>query len=294
MKSTAKLSIVAMCLCASSLFAQDESLLRARGARTQRTPSGSLIAGSINSAAGPVSRPQLDPPRSQFRPSQTMQGGSLPQNASPLPTSTPFRRKNQRERQAAHRADEISPNRSASSAETGKLKSNSTTGNLPVRHKPKKQQKEKSRSTNNNKPAESPAAPHKADHPVVAPAHTPVISPTIPARAVEKEPIASPPAPPPIAVAPPEPPAQIQAQPQPRQSHLQRAILNDLSEEERTRLHSAHQNAFQQDPNLAASRARYLNARKEFREKLRGALLKADPSVQPILDKIHREQNDDR
>ncbi len=69
--------------------------------------------------------------------------------------------------------------------------------------------------------------------------------------------------------------------------------LSDLSDDERTRLHSAHQTALH-DPNLAASRARYMDARKEFRDKLRNALLKADPSVQPILEKIRREKPDDR
>jgi hypothetical protein len=89
-------------------------------------------------------------------------------------------------------------------------------------------------------------------------------------------------------------PGPVAGQPQQAPSRLQRPTLDDLSEDERTRLHSAHQNALQRDPNLAASRARYLNARKEFREKLRDALLKADPSVQPILEKIRRNQPDDR
>jgi hypothetical protein len=301
MKSTARISIVAVCLCASTVLAQDESQFRARGVRTQRAPSSSFIAGSINSSGGPMSRPQLEPPRSQFRPPpQTMQGGPLPQGPSPLPTPTPeFRRKLQRQRQTAkHREDEIAPSHAGSSADARNPKSSSTTttGNPPVRHKSKKQQQEKSRSVNKSRPAESPAAVehHKAERAVVAPAQTPVISPMTPARAAETEPIVSPSPPPAVAITPSERPPQMQAQPQPTQSHLQRAILNDLSEDERARLHSAHQNALQQDPNLAASRARYLNARKEFREKLRDALLKTDPSVRPILDKIHREQNDDR
>jgi hypothetical protein len=159
-----------------------------------------------------------------------------------------------------------------------------------VRHKSKKQQAK----SHSNTPAGSPAASERHETERVAPAHTPANSPPSPVRAPEREPIVSPAGPPPVAVAPPEHPAQIQAQPQQTQSRFQRPILNDLSEDERTRLHSAHQNALQHDSNLAASRARYLNARKEFREKLRDALLKADPSVRPILDKIHREQNDDR
>jgi hypothetical protein len=48
------------------------------------------------------------------------------------------------------------------------------------------------------------------------------------------------------------------------------------------------------DPALAATRQRYEAARKEFRDKLRDALLKADPSVQPILEKVRRQRQKDR
>ena len=48
------------------------------------------------------------------------------------------------------------------------------------------------------------------------------------------------------------------------------------------------------DPALMQSRARYEQARKEFRDRLRDALLKADPSVQPILEKARRQQHRDR
>jgi DNA-binding ferritin-like protein len=48
------------------------------------------------------------------------------------------------------------------------------------------------------------------------------------------------------------------------------------------------------DPALAATRQRYEQARKEFRDKLRDALLKADPSVQPIIEKVRRQQQKDR
>jgi hypothetical protein len=89
-----------------------------------------------------------------------------------------------------------------------------------------------------------------------------------------------------------ERPPQGQAQRVPAPVRSQRPVLTDLSEDERTRLHSAHETALH-DPNLAASRARYLNARKEFRNKLRDALLKADPEVQPILEKIRRDKSED-
>jgi hypothetical protein len=293
MKSAVTIGIVAMCFCASGLFAQDEPPMRARNIRAQRTP---VVAGSINESSGStVARPQIDPRfSSQFRPSPVMPPSF--QNASPLPTATPrLRGRFQRSRQmTAHQADEIAPRRSGSTAGIGNLKSDPATSSSS-RHKSKRQQ-EKSRSGSNSTPAPPPAAPdrHEAERAAVAPVHTPVVPPS-PGRATEREPIVSPAAPPPVAIPPSERPAQGQPQPQPAQSRLQRPILNDLSEDERARLHSAHQNAVERDPNLAASRVRYLNARKEFREKLRDALLKADPSVRPILDKIRRQQqNDDR
>jgi hypothetical protein len=66
-----------------------------------------------------------------------------------------------------------------------------------------------------------------------------------------------------------------------------------LSMEEQAKLRSAHDTAMR-DPALAATRQRYQEARKEFRNKLRDALLKADPSVQPILEKVHRQRQKDR
>ena len=63
--------------------------------------------------------------------------------------------------------------------------------------------------------------------------------------------------------------------------------------EEQAKLRSAHDTAMR-DPALAATRQRYQEARKEFRNKLRDALLKADPSVQPILEKVHRQRQKDR
>jgi hypothetical protein len=66
-----------------------------------------------------------------------------------------------------------------------------------------------------------------------------------------------------------------------------------LSRDEQTRLRTAHDTAMR-DPALAATRQRYEAARKEFRDKLRDALLKADPSVQPILEKVRRQRQKDR
>jgi hypothetical protein len=74
---------------------------------------------------------------------------------------------------------------------------------------------------------------------------------------------------------------------------FRRQRFSGLSMEEQAKLRSAHDTAMR-DPALAATRQRYEQARKEFRDKLRDALLKADPSVQPILEKVHRQRQKDR
>jgi len=65
--------------------------------------------------------------------------------------------------------------------------------------------------------------------------------------------------------------------------------LASLTEEERARLRAAHQKALQ-DPAVQAAREKLKQARREFREVLRPALLKADPSIQPILEKLRAER----
>ncbi|HEY2103758.1 MAG TPA: hypothetical protein VGH08_10965 [Chthoniobacterales bacterium] len=69
--------------------------------------------------------------------------------------------------------------------------------------------------------------------------------------------------------------------------------LANLSGEERARLQSAHQAAMR-DPALRESREKFQQARKEFRDKLQDALIKADPSVQPILEKVKHQRRDER
>jgi hypothetical protein len=44
------------------------------------------------------------------------------------------------------------------------------------------------------------------------------------------------------------------------------------------------------DPAVQAARDRLRQARREFREIMRPAMLKADPSIQPILDKLRAER----
>lgn len=70
-----------------------------------------------------------------------------------------------------------------------------------------------------------------------------------------------------------------------------RARWANLTEEERAKLRAAHQKAMM-DPAVQAARERLRQARREFRELLRPALLKADPTLQPILDKLRPERPD--
>ncbi|MFL6584503.1 MAG: hypothetical protein ACJ8KU_08290 [Chthoniobacterales bacterium] len=58
-----------------------------------------------------------------------------------------------------------------------------------------------------------------------------------------------------------------------------------LSEPERAKLRAAHDQALQ-DAQVRAAHERLIQARREFREVMRPALIKADPSVQPILEKL--------
>jgi hypothetical protein len=74
---------------------------------------------------------------------------------------------------------------------------------------------------------------------------------------------------------------------------FRRMRFSRLSMEEQARFRSAHDMALR-DPALAATRERYEQARNEYRSKLREALLKADPSVQPILEKVRRKRHKDQ
>lgn len=69
-----------------------------------------------------------------------------------------------------------------------------------------------------------------------------------------------------------------------------RARWANLTEDERTKLKAAHQKALA-DPAVWAARERLRKARREFRDLLQPALLKADPSVQSILEKLRPEKD---
>jgi Spy/CpxP family protein refolding chaperone len=70
-----------------------------------------------------------------------------------------------------------------------------------------------------------------------------------------------------------------------------RARWANLTDDERGRLRAAHEKAMA-DPAVQAAREKLRQARREFREVLRPALLKADPSLQPILDKLKPDRSD--
>ena len=69
------------------------------------------------------------------------------------------------------------------------------------------------------------------------------------------------------------------------------ARLQSLSEAERAKLWAAHQQAMQ-DAQVRAAHERLIEARREFREVMRPALIKADPSVQPILEKLRANRRE--
>ena len=86
--------------------------------------------------------------------------------------------------------------------------------------------------------------------------------------------------------------AQSPADKPARQFQMERrARWANLNEEERSRLKAAHQKAMA-DPAVQAARDKLRQARREFREVMRPAMLKADPTIQPILDKVRPERPD--
>ena len=61
--------------------------------------------------------------------------------------------------------------------------------------------------------------------------------------------------------------------------------MANLSPDERQKLEAARQKAMQ-DPSVQAAHDKMRQAHKEFRDAMRAAILKADPSIQPILNKM--------
>ncbi|HJT45387.1 MAG TPA: hypothetical protein VJ721_03865 [Chthoniobacterales bacterium] len=72
----------------------------------------------------------------------------------------------------------------------------------------------------------------------------------------------------------------------PRRGRWQQRLAN-LSPEEREKLKAARQKAMQ-DPSVQAAHEKMREARKEFITSMHAAMVKADPSIQPVLNKIPR------
>ncbi|MGI9115671.1 MAG: hypothetical protein DLM52_03795 [Chthoniobacterales bacterium] len=286
--------------------AQDDQALKYRRAQAQTTPSGAPARALSNGPGRPVFRPQLSSPLSPAMRSPQMV--PMRQVATPLPTSTArLKQKGQSSRQSAESAHQAVTRAPVERAVPGNRRTGSVPASSPSRQSSRKTARKKddrTQSRERKEEAERNPAAERTAKPSPAAATRPETEGTIlvPMHSLPMAPAAPPPqaapafAPPPPTVAPPEVERQAQVQspqsPQTTPVHSQRPVLNALSQDERAKLHSAHQTALH-DPNLAASRARYLNARKEFRDKLRDALLKADPSVQPILEKIRQEKPDE-
>jgi hypothetical protein len=69
-------------------------------------------------------------------------------------------------------------------------------------------------------------------------------------------------------------------------------VFANLSADERVKLRAAHQKAMA-DPAVQAAKDRRRQAAKDFRDLKRAAMLRADPSIQPILDKLPNRANRD-
>ena len=71
---------------------------------------------------------------------------------------------------------------------------------------------------------------------------------------------------------------------QPRRGRYGKMLAN-LTPEERAKLRTAHHVAMA-DPAVQAAKDRQIQAAREFRELKRSRMLQADPTLQPVLDKM--------
>lgn len=65
--------------------------------------------------------------------------------------------------------------------------------------------------------------------------------------------------------------------------------LANLSPEERQKFEAAHQKAMQ-DPAVQSAHEKMKQAHQEFRDAMHAAMLKTDPAIQPILDKLPKSE----
>ncbi len=83
--------------------------------------------------------------------------------------------------------------------------------------------------------------------------------------------------------------SQDTGEPQKGSKQHQGGRFANLSPDEREKMQAAHQKAMQ-DPAVQAAKEKMRQAKKEFEDAMHAALLKADPSIQPILDKVPKGQ----
>jgi Spy/CpxP family protein refolding chaperone len=69
------------------------------------------------------------------------------------------------------------------------------------------------------------------------------------------------------------------------------AAMSNLTQEERQKLMAARRTAMQ-DPAVMAAKEKMQAAQKEMHDAMDAALLKADPSLKPILDKMPKGQRE--
>ena len=84
--------------------------------------------------------------------------------------------------------------------------------------------------------------------------------------------------------APTAPAQDADAADYPRRGRYAKMLAN-LSPDERAKLRAAHRQAMA-DPAVQAAKDRQIQAAREFRELKRSRMLQADPTLQPILDKL--------
>ncbi len=76
--------------------------------------------------------------------------------------------------------------------------------------------------------------------------------------------------------------------------HGRRAeMMEKFTPEERTKLRAANQKVMA-DPVVQAAKERVKQAQKDFRDLKRAKLLQADPSLQPVLDKMQQGRGGDK
>lgn len=250
-------------------------LRKQQAANPERTAPGGrpVYPGYLRGAAIPQhytpyrTQPSVVPP-AVTQTNRLTQGGGIVQGNQTLPSNSPREKGSRREHGKKDDTAASGKTKARASQKEGGQGNARTQGGKAG---PETQANQGSRASNiNNRPKPAPAE----------------IEDVAPREQMPLQPASAPP----VIAAPTQSPV-LHAVQAPSQAPHVSAAVSDLSQEERTRFESAH-NAALRDPGLAASREKYMEARREYREKLRAGILRADPNVQPILEKVRRPQRD--